>query len=82
MSLQVEKVDAGGAADSLALPLVQVLHCGHAVEHLVADHLGPQGDSLPPDLQDLVVKYFEVHELPTEYRIWMSNGKNLSMGHF
>ena len=35
MALQVYQVYGGCEADSLALPLVQVLHGGHAVEHLV-----------------------------------------------
>ncbi len=51
MTLQVDQVYGGDEADSLALPLVQVLHSGHAVEHLVANHLGPHRHCLPPHLQ-------------------------------
>ncbi len=51
MTLQVDQVYWGDEADSLALPLVQVLHGGHAVEHLVANHLRPHRHCLPPHLQ-------------------------------
>ena len=49
--LQVDQVYGSCEADSLALPLVQVLHGGHAVEHLVPYHLRPQWHCLPPHLE-------------------------------
>ena len=51
MSLEVDEVKAGCEADGLPLPLAQILHRGHGVKHLVADHLGPQGHGLPPNLR-------------------------------
>ena len=50
MSLKVLQVYGGCHADSLSLPLVQVLNSCHGVEHLVANHLGPKGHRFPPHL--------------------------------
>ena len=55
MSLEVDEVKAGCEADGLPLPLAQILHRGHGVKHLVADHLGPQGHGLPPNLRQEVL---------------------------
>lgn len=51
MSFEVDEVDGGDEADSLALPHVEVVHVGHAVEHLVPDHLRPHRHGLPPNLK-------------------------------
>ena len=56
MPLQVDEIDAGGESDRLPLPLVQVLHGRHGVEHLVADDLLSERDCLPPNL--VLIKYF------------------------
>ena len=59
--LQVDEVDAGGEAHRLPLPLVQVLHGRHGVEHLVADDLLSERHGLPPNL--VLRKYFLLKSL-------------------
>ena len=51
LPLQVDQVEAGCQTDGLPLPLIEVLHGRHGVEHLVANHLLPQWHGLPPDLK-------------------------------
>ena len=51
MAFQVYEINGGDEAHSFALPDVQVIHIRHRVEHLVAHHLRPNGNSLPPYLK-------------------------------
>lgn len=75
--LQIDQIRGLGEADSLLLPLVQILDRGRRVEYLVTEDLAAVGDRLPPNLHARVRGCHRLHRHGCTAHVLLGHDRDL-----